>query len=289
MKKCFITLVALLCVHFAWAQKPPIMLGFSKMTFLVSSSELAKSYYGDYLGFDKAFEYKSSDKKTVEVYKINDRQFLEFIVDPEAKSKKRLVSITIQTPDVEQMAKYIKSKGAHIMGPYKDGAGNNAFNTTDNRGVVVEFADMNDQSLYAKTKGKFLSPRRISERMHHVGLHLNDVTDRQPFWVDILGFKELVRIPADKTQAPSLVYWSMPDNTECIEAYSSGAGAARGENFEHPCFLTMDMQATMDILRERDPKNLKLALGVGRTNRFILNIANTDGTKVEFTEPYTIK
>lgn len=52
--------------------------GIAKVTYLISDYNLAKSYYGDFLGFDFAFAYDSPQGKVVS-YKVNDRQFLEFI------------------------------------------------------------------------------------------------------------------------------------------------------------------------------------------------------------------
>ena len=78
------------------------MTGIFKMTFRISSFELAESYYGDFLGFDKAFEYNSPQGRIVS-YKVNDRQFLEFLLDPELGTKDRFVSMTISTPDLESM------------------------------------------------------------------------------------------------------------------------------------------------------------------------------------------
>jgi catechol 2,3-dioxygenase-like lactoylglutathione lyase family enzyme len=269
------------------AQECPPMYGFSKITCLVSSHQMAQEYYGDLLGFDKAFEYTSPQGKVVS-YKVNDRQFLEFIEDRDATSKNRFISVTIQTCDISMMRDYLIGKNIRTTAIITDPTGNNTFTCWDERGVCVEFADMNALSLYGKSKGKYLSERRISHRIHHVGLHLNLIDKPLRFWTEVLGFRELLRIPASPDMIPTVVYYVMPGNTECIEGFNAG-GNTPGKDFEHPCFVITDMQTTVDILRERDKRGTKYNPAVGRTNRWLLNTTNPDGTKVEFTEPYNIK
>ncbi len=264
------------------------MTGIFKMTFRISSFELAESYYGDFLGFDKAFEYNSPQGRIVS-YKVNDRQFLEFLLDPELGTKDRFVSMTISTPDLEAMHARIASYGYPVSPIVTDGAGNRVFTTADDRGETIEFSDMNAQGLHARSEGKFLSPRRISDHIIHAGLHLNQIEERPRFWTEVLGFYELVRCPEDRSQPVSLIYLAMPGNTESIESYSMSADAPAGRNFEHPCLVTMNMQRTLDELRRRDPTLSHKGLGIGRTRRWIYNITNSDGLKVEFTEPYTIR
>lgn len=69
-------------------------------------NDIPRERYGDgtgvlrrFLGFDEAFSYPSPSG-TVVSFKINDRQFLEFIVDKQAKEKKRLVSVSLETESV---------------------------------------------------------------------------------------------------------------------------------------------------------------------------------------------
>lgn len=104
----------------------------------------------------------------------------------------------------------------------------------------------------------------------------------------MLGFKELLRIPADRSLPPAIVYYAMPGNTECIESYSNGVSEP-GRDFEHPCLLVADMQAAIDTLRLRDESGRAFAPSVGRTGRWLLNIANPDGTRVEFTEAHPVR
>jgi hypothetical protein len=93
-------------------QCPPVW-GMAKMTFLVSDFELAREYYGKFLGFDEAFSYQSDQGKIIS-FKMNDRQFLEFIEDSLSKEKNRLVSVSLETDSVEQMRMYLQLQGVEV-------------------------------------------------------------------------------------------------------------------------------------------------------------------------------
>lgn len=169
MKKVMLLLAALLAVKLAAAQNIPPMYGIMKMTYRASSFEMVEDYYGGLLGFEKAFEYRSQEGKVLS-YKVNDRQFLEFIEDAQAARKDRFVSISIQTPDVGAMREYLLSRDVAVSQVTIDGAGNRVCSAVDNRGHKVEFIDLNPSSLHSKSAGRFLSARRISARIHHAGL-----------------------------------------------------------------------------------------------------------------------
>lgn len=254
------------------------------MTFLVSDYQVARGYYGNFLGFEEAFSYPS-DLGQVISFKVNDRQYLEFIMDPQAKEKKRMISVSFETENVEQMRQYLKSKGQEVPDKTRfDGAGNEVFIVDDPSGNHIEFIDLNPNGLHRKTKGRYLSGNRISKRLHHAGLYCKEVTDNDPFFVGILGFKELWRFPESRTVKVQMNYIHMPDCVENIEHYPSD-----DENFNHPCFLVDDMQETIYTLRERKGNNELARPMVGKGNRWLLNIQNQDGTRVEFTEAHAVR
>lgn len=280
---CLLMLLITFKISAQEVQRPAIW-GVAKMTFLVSDAKVAHDYYGKFLGFDEAFSYPSYLGKVIS-FKVNDRQFLEFVVDKEAKTKKRLVSVSFEIENVEQMRQYLKSKGQNV--PEKtavDGAGNEVFVVADPAGNPVEFIDLKANGLHRKSKGKFLSENRISTRIHHVGLFCKEVVDNDPFYAGILGFKELWRFPESHTEKVQMNYLQMPDCVENIEHYP-----APDVNFNHPCFLVDDMQETIYTLKERRGNNQLAKPMVGKGKRWLLNIQNEDGTKVEFTEAHTVK
>jgi len=265
------------------AQRRPPIFGIAKMTYLVSDYQLARDYYGEFLGFDEAFTYPSPLGEVVS-FKVNDRQFLEFVLDRNAKEKTRLVSVSFETNDVEQMRLYLKSKDVPVPDAVTvDGAGNHAILVHDDSGVPVEFVDMNPNSLHKKSSGNFLSDRRISTRIHHAGLYAKELVESPRFYKEVLGCRDFFKSPEEPGAPLVILYLQLPDCVEFIEHYASP-----DPNFSHPCFVAESMQETMYTLKERNGNRPVAQAAVGRIRKFILNIANADGTKVEFTEPYNV-
>jgi catechol 2,3-dioxygenase-like lactoylglutathione lyase family enzyme len=264
-------------------QRPAIW-GIAKMTFFVSNYQLARDYYGHFLGFDEAFSYPSSLGKILS-FKINDRQYLEFIEDLKAKEKKRLVSVSLETENVDLMRKYLKSKGLNV--PEKtsiDGAGNEVFQVDDPSGNHIEFIDFKPDGLHHLSHGRFLSDKRISRRIHHAGLYTDTIMDNDPFFIGILKFSEMFRFPDDSSMAPIIQYLSMGDCTESIEHYSPN-----DVNISHPCFVVDDMQETIYTLKERRINEILEKPMIGKGRRWILNLKNSDETRIEFTEAHCVR
>ena len=271
-------------IHSLFAQetaRPPVF-GIAKMTYLVSDYRLARDYYGTFLGFDEAFAYPSALGEVIS-FKVNDRQFLEFVQDRNAKEKTRLVSISFETGDVEQMRVYLKSRNVTVPDAVTvDGAGNRTILVHDDEGIPIEFIDMNPNSLHRKSAGKYLSENRISKRIHHAGLFTKEVIENPRFYKEILGCRELLKYPDEPPL--TILYLQLPDCVEFIEHYASS-----DPNFSHPCLVAESMQDVMYTLKERNGNRPVGQAVVGRTRKYILNIANPDGTKVEFVEPYNVR
>jgi catechol 2,3-dioxygenase-like lactoylglutathione lyase family enzyme len=286
-KKQYLLLIFLTVLSFnlrAQTIQRPAIWGIAKMTFLVSNYQLARDYYGHFLGFDEAFSYQSTIGKVIS-FKINDRQFLEFIEDRQAKDKKRLVSLSLETENVDQMRLYLKSEGLNV--PDKttiDGAGNEVFIVDDPSGNHIEFIDFKPDGLHHLSFGRFLSDKRISRRIHHAGLYKDTILDNDPFYIGILKFNEMYRFPDDRSMAPIIQYLSMGDCTESIEHYYPN-----DVNISHPCFLVDDMQETVYTLKERKTNETLEKPMIGKGRRWILNLKNSDGTHIEFTEAHCVR
>jgi catechol 2,3-dioxygenase-like lactoylglutathione lyase family enzyme len=262
----------------------PRIWGIAKMTFLVSDFKVARDYYGKFLGFDEAFSYNSDIGKVIS-FKVNDRQFLEFIEDKDAKQKPRLVSVSFETDNVEQMRGFLKAKGVEAPDMVSiDGAGNDVILVHDLSGIPIEFIKLNPNSPHIKSKGKFLSESRISRRIHHVGLYCKEVLDNDPFYVGILGFKEFWRYPENQNEKAQMNYLQIPDCIENVEHYSPN-----DPNFSHPCLLVDDMQEAIYTLKERMGTNALARPVLGKGRRWILNLQNEDRTKIELTESHVVK
>ena len=262
----------------------PQIWGIAKVTYFVNDFQTVRDYYGRFLGFDEALSYESPLGKVIS-FKVNDRQFIEFIEKKTAPDKMHLVSVSLETENCEQMLNFLKIKGiADNDSIIIDGAGNKVFTVKDFSGIPIEFLEFTPNSLHKLTKGKFLSENRISKRIHHVGLYSKEVVDNDPFYIGILGCREVWRFPESKTENVKMHYLQLPYCCEYIEHYTPS-----DVNFNHVCFVVEDMQETIYTLKERR-KNEKLARPmIGKGNRWLLNMRNSDGIKVEFTEIHTVR
>ncbi len=268
----------------AQEMKRPAIWGIAKITFSVSDFETARSYYGKFLGFQECFSYQS-DKGTVVSFKVNDRQFLEFIQNKSAGEKPRMLSVSFETDNADQMRMYLGSNGIVVPPSVTtDGAGNDVFTVSDPTGNMIEFIEFKANSLHKKSAGKFVSDTRISRRIHHAGLYAEKVLVKDPFYVGALNFRMIWKYPDDQSVDPSFLYLAMPECTENIELLSSGDASAN-----HPCFLVDDMQEAIYTLKERRENEILNSPSVGRGNRWLLNITDQDKIKVEFTEAHTVR
>ena len=264
--------------------KRPAIWGIAKITFSVSDFEAARSYYGKFLGFQECFGYQSDYGKVIS-FKVNDRQFLEFVQIMSEGEKPRMLSVSFETDNADQMRMYLGSKGIDVPASVTaDGAGNSVFSVSDPSGNRIEFIEFKAASLHKKSAGKFISETRVSKRIHHAGLFSEKILVNDPFYVGALNFRVTWKYPDDQSVEPSFIYLVIPECTENIELLSSGGAATN-----HPCFLVDDMQETIYILKERRENEILNSPNVGRGNRWLLNITDHDKIKVEFTEAHTVR
>jgi len=159
------------------------------------------------------------------------------------------------------------------------------FSVVDSAGTVIEFIGFKKNSLHIKSKGKWLSKNRISKRIHHAGVYsVEKLTDNDPFYVGLLGLREIVRIPEDRTLSPGMLYLGIDDGVENFEIYTS-----QNPNATHLCLLVDDMQETIYTLKERRANEILRKPIIGRGKRWLSSIANSDNTTIEFTEAHCVK
>lgn len=265
------------------ATRPPVW-GIAKMTFPVTDFQATRDYYSRFLGFDEAFSYNSLEGEIIS-FKINDRQFVEFIEDKDANDKDKLVKVSFDCDEIQQMYDYLRSKSVMIVKePETDRAGNLSFTVMGPNNHPIEFIRFMPESLHKRSKGQFLSGNRISKRIHHTGLYVSDVEEADRFFKDILGFSEIWRSKIGNDVKPNYIYLKIPDCIENIEYLVTD-----NINSNHPCFLVEDMQESIYTLKER-ANGIKIEKPiVGKGNRWLLTIDDADHISVEFTEAHTIR
>lgn len=264
--------------------KRPKIWGIAKMTFYINSFEDARDYYSRFLGYEEAFTY-SSDMGEILSFKINDRQFLEFIESSDPQKKGEIVSVSFDCEKPQEMENYLISRSVDIKNSYGvDGAGNEIVRIQSSEYYLLEFISYMPEGKHKQTKGELMPASRISNRLHHAGLFVSDIEKADALYKEILGFKEMWRFKEDNSTMPNYIYLLPPNCVENIEYLYN-----EDRRSSHPSFMVEDMQEMLYTLKERtDGESLPNPM-IGKGKRWLFNIRNSDGARIEFTEPYTVR
>ncbi len=291
-----LVLGAMLVVRFSSlaADRPPLV-GIAHIAFQVSDLAKAQAFYRDLLGYEDGFRLYKEDGTTRLVYfKVNDRQYIEIFPGLPPDQDDRLSHIALETTDLEALRKYLDEKGVKVPDKVNKGRdGNINMTVTDPDGHRVEFVQYLPGSLHMKAKGSYLNPRRISERMLHVGITVADVAAADRFYKDILAFSEIWK-GGTTDDTTNWINMKLPDSTDYIE-YMLVTGKVDRQRLgvlHHLALQVPDMQKALETLRERpwgwDSKYVR-APQVGRNNRWQLNMYDPDGSRTELMEPFTMR
>jgi len=271
--------------------RPPI-LGIAHVSYKVGDINKAREFYGKFLGYEEAFTYLNKDGSvSVTFFKVNDRQYIEITPTLKPGISDRLNHICFETTDIELMMQYLASKGIKVPDKLITGRDRNLhFTVSDPNGHVVEFVQIISGSDHNLAKGKFLNDIRISDRIPHLGVTVKNIEAANKFYKDILGFSEIWR-GGITDSVTSYVNMKIPESTDYIEymIVDDKLTEDRLHSAHHICLAVPDLQKAIDKLHERSVK-VKMDLPkIGRNNRWLLNIYDADGTRIELMEPHTFK
>jgi len=199
------------------ADRPPLV-GIAHIAFQVSDLTKAQAFYGGLLGYDDAFRLYKEDGTTSLVYfKVNDRQYIEIFPGLPPEQDDRLSHIALETTNLEGLRVYLAEKGLQVPGKVNTGRdGNLNFTVKDPDGHRVEFVQYQPGSMQMKAKGSYLSAKRLSSRMLHVGVTVADVGAADRFYKDVLGFSEIWR-GGTSDDVTSWINMKVPDGTDYVE------------------------------------------------------------------------
>ncbi|MGI8785989.1 MAG: VOC family protein [Acidobacteriota bacterium] len=274
-------------------RRPPIV-GIAHIALQVTDETAARKFYGDLLGFEEVFQIPAGTGRPVVVFKINERQYIEIIPGLPPGEDDRLSHLALETTNIEELGLYLTDKGITISERVSRPAdGNLTLTVTDPEGHRIEFVQYLPGSRHGKAKGRSLSPRRISDRMLHVGLTVTNVAAADRFYKEALGFSEIWR--GGSTDAvTSWINMRVPDGTDYIEymLITEPPNRQRLGVLHHLALQVPDIQKALETLRQRpgadNPATMRLPQ-VGRNNRWQLNLFDPDGTRAELMEPFTMR
>ena len=275
------------------APKRPRITGISHAAFYVSDMAKARAFYEGFLGYQSPFSIPRKNPAEQLVWiKINDRQTVELFPGSEVSPETdRLYHIAIETDDAEAMRLYLQSKGVAVPPKTAIGKiGNKNYFVKDPNGNTVEIVEYLPDSRTVREKGKFMSDRRISTRMSHVGVMVGQLDLSMKFYGEILGFTEIWRGGGGATL--SWVNMRVPDGEDYVEFMLYARAPTRDVMLtkHHICLEVDDVEMAGAILASRPlPTGLKApdTMKTGVNGKRQINYYDPDGTRVEIMEPRT--
>jgi catechol 2,3-dioxygenase-like lactoylglutathione lyase family enzyme len=276
------------------ATRPPI-LGIAHIAFQVSDLAKARTFYGELLGFEEPFQlFKEDGSVRLTYFKVNDRQYIEIFPGLPPDQDDRLSHIALETADIEALRVYLREKGTQVPDKPNQGRdGNLNFTALDPDGHRVEFVQYLPGSMHSKTRNRYASATRISDRILHVGVTVANVEAADKFYKEILGFSEIWR--GGRTDAVTdWINMRVPDGTDYLEymLVTGKVDRQRLGTLHHVALLVPDIQKALETARARAsglPAATVRAPNVGRNNRWQLNLFDPDGSRAELMEPFTMK
>ena len=214
-------------------------------------------------------------------FKINERQYIELFPESQPKTD-RLNHISLETPNAEALRQYLAAQGVAVPKQVAKGRiGNTSFNIKDPEGHTVEFVEYVKGSVHSRNFGKAISPRRISDHMLHVGVHVKSPEAQDKFYKDILGFRFQWKggPQDDRIDWISLM---VPDGDNWIE-YMVSRGTPSPQQlgvWHHVAVGTLDIQSLYKTVLSRGytpPREPNIA----RDGRWLLQLYDKHNTRTE--------
>jgi catechol 2,3-dioxygenase-like lactoylglutathione lyase family enzyme len=291
---CLATLLVGVSVSFAQTppQRPHI-LGISHIALLAHDYEKSRAFYGDFLGFQEPYSLKNPDgTPLMTFFKVNDHQYIELYPEHEANTD-RVTHISLETDDIEALRLYLASKGVPVPDhAHKARIGNMSFDVIDPAGHKVEMVQYMPDGKTVQAYGKYMSDKRISTHMTHVGLIVTKLGPEYKFYTEILGFKETWR-GSSNGSVLSWVNLKVPDGSDYVEfmLYKDEPDATHRGAAHHLCLEVPDVPAAVKTLEARPYfkiYNRPIPEHVGVNRKRQANLFDPDGTRTELMEPATI-
>jgi catechol 2,3-dioxygenase-like lactoylglutathione lyase family enzyme len=167
--------------------------------------------------------------------------------------------------------------------------GNTSFMIKDPDGHDVEFVQYMPGSLHKKNFGKFLPADRVSQRIIHVGVTVNDRAASDHLYKDVLGFQEFWH-GGMKDDVVDWVDMRVPEGTDWLEYMMVNGKEMTPKRLgvlHHLALGVPDIKKGYATVTERgykaDPPK------IGRDGKWQLNLYDPNGTRAELMEPKPVQ
>ncbi|HEV2351770.1 MAG TPA: VOC family protein [Terriglobia bacterium] len=270
-------------------QRPPIV-GVAYIGLKTDDLNAAREFYGHELGFQEAFSLdKPAGGLMLTYFKVNDHQYIEIFPELKSPSEDRLSHIAFETADIQKLRDYLASRGVKVPHKLKTQLdGNLSFEVNDPDGHTVKFVQYMPGSLQSKNFGKFMPDTRISQRIIHVGVTVQDQAAADRFYRDILGFKEFWH-GGMKDDRTDWVDMRVPEGTDWLE-YMLNVHNPSPRTLGVMHHLALGVPSVAEgyktlVARGFKPEQPK----IGRDGKWQLNLYDPNQTRVELMEPKPVE
>lgn len=268
-------------------KKPLPILGIAHAAFQVSDLERARKHYTTVWGLECCFAV--TEGRDALYFKINDDQFFKIIEVPGETDDNRFVEIAFQVSDIERTFSGLMENGLEPtpIAQRADGTlGCEALDPNEHRLLFVEYGL---ESQQARVRGKYLGPNRVSNRLQHVGLTMRDEAAANAFYRDALGFRETWRGARTDGGPDAWVNMQMPgergDYVEYILINDDVPTRAQLGSMLHVCYLSDGIaHSHQKLLANGLPDLDRYKPMFGRSDRWLINVHDQDGTRSELME-----
>jgi catechol 2,3-dioxygenase-like lactoylglutathione lyase family enzyme len=270
--------------------RPPIV-GVAHIGLRTDNLAAARKFYGSVLGFQEPFTVDDPPGKLLLTYfKVNDHQYIEVFPELTDPKQDRLSHISFETTDIDQMYAYLASRGVKVpekLEPMLDG--NRGFDVFDPDGHDVEFVQFLPGSLHSNNFGKFLPDTRISQRIIHLGVVIQDRAKADQFYKDILGFQEIWHGGMNDKDT-DWVDMRVPEGTDWLEYMLNVKDPSPKELgvMHHLALRVPSVKSGYQTVLKRGLKPSEKP-EIGRDGKWQLSLYDPNFTRVELMEPTPVR
>ena len=271
-------------------KRPPII-GVAHIGLKTNDLATARNFYGHDLGFQEGFTLdKPSGGLMLTYFKVNDHQYIEVFPELKDEAEDRLSHICFETTNARQLRDYLASRGVKVPDSLKPGLdGNYSIMVADPDGHNVEFMEYVPGSLHSRNFGKALPATRISDRIIHVGVTVQDRAASDHFYRDILGFHEFWHggMTGERTD---WIDMRVPEGTDWLEYMlnvHNPTPRARGV-MNHLALGVPSVAEAYKTLLGRAAA-IREQPKIGRDGKWQLNLYDPNLTRAELMEPKPVE
>ncbi len=249
----------------------------------VKAAEITRScaFYHDFLGFAEQcrLNYLTTGALMLVCYKVSDEQWIEVFAGLRP-GENRMHQVAFRVTDAEAIRVCLAAQGGDVPTTTPVGQmGNFNFVVPDPSGQIVEFVQHLPTGITDRDRGKFLPGTRISGRIRHARIVVDDLAHGAVFYGS-LGLP-VVGPARSAATGPARSQRRTTPSGDFVE-FVVGAGSEAQFGLEVPDLVAARKKLESSPYRENYPR--PLAEQVGSDGGRFLDVFDPDGTCIRLTE-----